>query len=66
MKQEPTKLQVMDALATYKSVQKAANALGIKYPTMQKYLRQYGICVNHEVKSEQKQPWYKRFFRKGE
>ena len=43
----PTKEQVLDALRENKSVQKAANALGIKYPEMQKYLRKYGICAGH-------------------
>lgn len=50
MKQIPTREQVLDALATHKSVQKAANSLGLKYPEMQKYLRKYGICTNHNVK----------------
>ena len=31
---EPTKEQVLDALQTHKTVQKAANALGIRYPEM--------------------------------
>ena len=50
MKQIPTREQVLDALATHKSVQKAADSLGLKYPEMQKYLRKYGICVGHVMK----------------
>lgn len=51
MKDQLTKEQVLDALRENKSVQKAANALGIKYPEMQKYLRKYGICAGHIMKS---------------
>lgn len=43
MKTIPTKEQVLDALATHKTVWKASVALGVKYPTMQKYLKRYGI-----------------------
>jgi hypothetical protein len=50
MKQQPTREQVLDALQTHKSVQKAANALHISYPEMQKYLRKYGICAGHVYK----------------
>ena len=42
-KQEFTTEQILDALQTHKTVQKAAKALGISYPEMQKYLKRYGI-----------------------
>ena len=59
---EITKEQVLDALQTHKTVQKAAKALGVSYPQMQKYLRKYKITADMIVKA--KQPWYKRFFHK--
>lgn len=72
MKQEPTKVQVLDALQTHKTVQKAAKALGLSYPEMQKYIRRYGIVCNHSAKQVEPEqstpslPWYKRMFKKGE
>ena len=72
MKQEPTKVQVLDALQTYKTVHKAAKALKLSYPEMQKYLRRYGIVCNHNAKqvetdpSAPSMPLYKRMFKKGE
>ena len=50
MTQQPTKEQVLDALQTHKTVQKAANALHVTYPDMQKYLRKYGIVCNRKAK----------------
>ena len=50
---KPTKVMVLDALQTHKTVQKAATALGIKYPEMQKYMRQYGIVANHNAKEKE-------------
>jgi DNA-binding transcriptional ArsR family regulator len=50
MKQEPTKAQVLDALQTHKTVQKAAKALGLSYPKMQHWLKKYGIVCNHNAK----------------
>ena len=49
-KQEFTREQVLDALQTHKTVQKAAKALGISYPKMQHYLKKYGIVCNHKLK----------------
>lgn len=68
MKREPTKEQVLNALQTHKTVQKAAKALKLSYPEMQKYLRRYGIVCNHKTKkeAEQRLPWYKRLFKNGE
>lgn len=81
MKHEPTKEQVLDALQTHKTVQKAANALGIRYPEMQKLMRKHGICANRNVKEKPVNTgrnddehafrgainrWYKRLFKKGE
>lgn len=72
MKQEPTKEQVLDALQTHKTVQKAAKALGLSYPKMQHWLKKYGIVCNHTAKQvvpEQSAPsllWYKRLFKKGD
>lgn len=43
---EPTKVQVLDALQTHKTVQKAAKALGMSYPKMQHLLKKYGIVCN--------------------
>ena len=50
MKQQPTKEQVLDALQTHKTLYRAAKSLGVTYPTMQKWMRQYGIVVNHNIK----------------
>ena len=63
-----TKEQILDALQTHKTISGATKALGIKHPEMMKLLKRYGIVANHNVKVEQEQrvPWYKRFFRKGE
>lgn len=47
---EPTKVQVLDALQTHKTVQKAAKALGLSYPKMQHWLKKYGIVCNHNAK----------------
>ena len=47
-KQEFTTEQILDALQTHKTVQKAAKALGISYPEMQKHMRQHGICANNK------------------
>lgn len=47
---EPTKEQVLDALQTHKTVQKAAKALGLSYPKMQHWLKKYGIVCNHNIK----------------
>ena len=72
MKQEPTKEQVLDALQTHKTVQKAAKALGLSYPKMQHWLKKYGIVCNHNAKQVEPEqsapslPWYKRLFMKGE
>lgn len=72
MKQEPTKEQVLDALQTHKTVQKAAKALGLSYPEMQKCLRRYGIVCGHNAKQVEPEPsapslpWYKRLFKKGD
>ena len=82
MKTDITKIQVLDALATHKTVNKAAIALGIKYPKMQHYLKKYGIVCNHKVKEMKPvdtghnddenafrvavNRWYKRLFKKGE
>lgn len=69
MKQEPTKEQVLDALQTHKTVQKAAKALGLSYPKMQHWLKKYGIVCNHNAKhvepepSAPNTPWYKRMFK---
>ena len=69
---EFTKEQVLDALQTHKTVQKAAKALGLSYPKMQHWLKKYGIVCNHNAKqvepepSAQSLPWYKRLFKKGE
>jgi len=52
MKQQPTREQVLDALQTNKTVQKAATALHISYPTMQKLLKRYGIVANHNAKAD--------------
>ena len=41
---------MLDALQTHKTVQNAANALGITYSEMQKNMRKKGICANHNVK----------------
>ena len=49
-KQEFTTEQILDALQTHKTVQKAAKALGISYPEMQKHMRQHGICAGHVMK----------------
>lgn len=49
---ELTKVQVLDALQTHKTVQKAAKALKLSYHEMQNYLRLYGIVCNHKVKEE--------------
>ena len=71
MKQEPTKVQVLDALQTHKTVQKAAKALGLSYPKMQYWLKKYGIVCNHNTKQVEPEPsapslpWYKRLFKKG-
>jgi len=72
MKQLPTKEQVLDALQTHKTVQKAAKALGLSYPKMRKCLRWYGIVCNHNAKQVEPEPsapslpWYKRMFKKEE
>lgn len=50
MTQQPTKEQVLDALQTHKTVQKAARALGLSYPKMQHWLKKYGIVCNHNAK----------------
>ena len=50
---EFTRGQILDALQTHKTVQKAAKALGLSYPEMQKYLRRYGIVCNHNAKEIQ-------------
>ena len=69
---EPTKEQVLDALQTHKTVQKAAKALGLSYPKMQHWLKKYGIVCNHNAKQVEPEPsspslpWYKRLFKKGE
>ena len=69
MKQEPTKEQVLDALQTHKTVQKAAKALGLSYPQMQHWLKKYGIVCNHNAKQVEQEPsaprllWYKRIFK---
>ena len=80
-KQEFTTEQILDALQTHKTVNKAAIALGVSYPEMQKYLRQYGICANHKVKQKPVDTgrnddehafrgainrWYKKWFKKGD
>ena len=77
---EPTKEQVLDALQTHKTVQKAAKALGLSYPKMQHWLKKYGIVCNHNVKEKPVNTgrnddehafrgainrWYKRLFKKG-
>ena len=49
---EPTKEQVLDALQTYKTVQKAAKALGLSYPKMQHWLKKYGIVCNRTIDEE--------------
>lgn len=67
---EFTKEQILDAMSTHKTVQKAAKALGLSYPNMQHWLKKYGIVCNHNAKhvepepSAPSQPWYKRFFKK--
>ena len=72
MKQEPTKEQVLDALQTPTTVQKAAKALRLSYPEMQHWLKKYGIVCNHNAKQVEPEPsapslpWYKRLFKKGE
>lgn len=68
MKQDPTKEQVLDALQTHKTVQIAAKALGLSYPKMQHWLKKYDIVCKHNAKkeAEQRLPWYKRLFKKGE
>lgn len=68
MRTEPTKEQVLDALRAHGTVQKAAKALGLSYPKMQHWLKKYGIVCNHnaKVETEEHQPWYKRFFKKGD
>lgn len=69
---EPTKVQVLDALQTHKTVQKAAKALGLSYPKMQHWLKKYGIVCNHNANqvepdpSAPNLPLYKRLFKKGE
>ena len=80
-KQEFTTEQILDALQTHKTVQKAAKALGISYPEMQKHMRKHGICANNKVKQKPVDTgrnddehafrgainrWYKRMFKKGE
>lgn len=80
MKQEFTTEQILDALQTHKTVQKAANALGIRYPEMQKLMRKHGICANRNVKEKPVNTcrnddehalrgainkWYKRLFRRN-
>ena len=80
-KTKPTREQVLDALQTHKTVNKAAIALGVSYPEMQKYLRQYGICANHSAKDKPVDTqhnddehafrhavnnWYKKWFKKGD
>ena len=80
-KQEFTTEQILDALQTHKTVQKAAKALGISYPEMQKHMRKHGICANHSAKDKPVDThnnddehafrhavnnWYKKRFKKGE
>ena len=45
-----TKEQILDALQTHKTVQKAAKALGVDYPEMQYHLRKNGIVAYHTIK----------------
>ena len=80
MKQEFTTEQILDALQTHKTVQKAANSLCIRYPEMQKLMRKHGICANRNVKEKPVNTgrnddehafrgainrWYKRLFQRG-
>ena len=64
MKQRPSKEQILDALQTYKTHYRAARKLGVSYPTVQKWMRQYGIeeISTAKAKPEVHEPWYKRFW----
>ena len=72
MKTIPTKEQVLGALATHKTLYRAAYTFGVTSPTLKKWMRHYGIVANHNAKQVEPEPsapslpWYKRFFKKGE
>ena len=57
MKQQPTRAQVLDALRTHKKLYVVAKVFGVSAPTFKKWMTQFGICANHNVKAEPNRPW---------